>query len=193
MGWEKGIKRNRTNGRYSVWQAAEGHHLLKRLRNLLSSIFPPVKPKFVIAATSQKVPRGLEGENNRGRMHTSNIISFRSTWEGFLPPSYLRSSIKDAFLLRLTGRNEHLEVDRRLDGVWHKKCLGAPQRGGKCFCTDSVAAFALKLFYHKVPALSFSSLGVWSLHNFLLWVFALVLLHGIKTCTLGCLQFLSCT
>lgn len=80
-----------------------------------------------------------------------------------------------------------------MEAWWRCGSLGALQRGGKCFHADSVAAFALNLFYHKVPAPFFISHTGCRLQIFPLWAFASVRLHGMKTCTLGWLEIFSCT
>lgn len=64
-------------------------------------------------------------------------------------------------MFRLTGRKEPLEHSEvELEACWRCGGLGgALQRGGKRFYTQSFAAFALNLFYQKVPAPFFSQLS----------------------------------
>lgn len=53
-----------------------------------------------------------------------------------------------------------------MEAGWRCSGLSALQRGGKRFYTDSVAALALNLLYHKVPAPFSSSHTGCRLHNF---------------------------
>lgn len=58
-------------------------------------------------------------------------------------------------MFRLAGRRElleHLEVERRLDGAWHKQCLYAPsQQGGTIFWLPEEENVFVKLAVQPLP------------------------------------------